>query len=305
MKVMVIGDSGQLGWELSRRGEQQGFGVISVDLPDFDITKHTSIENQLKRADADVVINAAAYTAVDQAESEPQLAFAVNRDGPAYLASACAACRVPLIHVSTDYVFDGTQKEPYVETDPISPLGIYGQSKAAGEDEIRKILPHHIILRTAWLYGTHGKNFVKTMLRLGHEQEIIRVVSDQFGCPTYAADLADAIFSVINHLKRRNDLQWGTYHYCGGGATTWHGFAEAILSLAKKYNSLVAKKVEPITSAEFPTPAKRPVNSVLNCSLIKKHFGIRTRPWEESLTTMLKQLFAEEYSGLTHRAGIK
>jgi len=293
MKIMIIGANGQLGWELNKGGMEWGFAVESLDLPDFDITDHTSVETKIKQTNVNVVINAAAYTAVDQAESEPQLAFAVNRDGPAYIASACATFGVPLIHVSTDYVFDGTQKEPYVETDPISPLGIYGQSKAAGEDEIRKILPDNIIIRTAWLYGIHGHNFVKTMLRLGCEREIIRVVSDQFGCPTNAADLADAILSVITKLKEGNDIQWGTYHFCGDGATTWHGFAEAIFSIAKKHSSLLVKKVVPVASSEFPTPAKRPTNSVLNCSLIKKYFGIHTRPWEESLTDMIEQLFSE------------
>jgi dTDP-4-dehydrorhamnose reductase len=267
--------------------------ALGFDREALDITNQSAVQEVINKHKPDAVINAAAYTAVDQAESEPTLAFKVNRDGPAYLASACAECRVPLIHISTDYVFDGTKKGPYVEADPISPLGIYGQSKAAGEDEIRKILPHHIILRTAWLYGTHGKNFVKTMLRLGHEQEIIRVVSDQFGCPTYAADLADAIFSVISQLKGGNDLQWGTYHYCGGGATTWHGFAEAIFSQAKKYCSLLVKRVVPITSSEFPTPIQRPANSVLDCALIKKYFGIRIRPWEESLAAMIDQLYSK------------
>jgi dTDP-4-dehydrorhamnose reductase len=174
-------------------------------------------------------------------------------------------------------------------------LGIYGQSKAAGEDEIRKILPYHIIIRTAWLYGIHGHNFVKTMLRLGCEQEIVRVVSDQFGCPTNAADLVDAILSVITKLKEGNDIQWGTYHFCGVGQTSWHGFAEAIFSIAKKYKPLQVRTVEPIATAEFPTPAKRPTNSALNCSSIKAIFKLKIKPWEESLASMIKQLFSENY----------
>jgi dTDP-4-dehydrorhamnose reductase len=291
MKIVVIGVNGQLGWELNRQGKQQGFDVVPADLPDFDITDPPAVENLVTQTSADVIINAAAYTAVDRAESDPQLAFAINRDGPAHLAAACAALGVALIHVSTDYVFDGTQKEPYVESDPISPLGVYGQSKAAGEEAVRKILPAHIMIRTAWLYGVHGNNFVKTMLRLGHEKEIIRVVSDQVGCPTNAADLAQAILLIAARIAAGREIKWGTYHYCGDSATSWHGFAETIFSLARRQATLLVKKVEPIATAEFPTPVKRPANSVLNCDLIKNHFGVHTRPWKESLAETIKQLF--------------
>ena len=294
MKIVVIGVNGQLGWELNRQGKQQGLDVVPADLPDFDITDQPAVENLVTKTSADVIINAAAYTAVDRAESDPQLAFAINRDGPAYLAAACAALGVALIHVSTDYVFDGTQKEPYVETDPVSPIGVYGQSKAAGEEAVRKILPAHIMIRTAWLYGVHGNNFVKAMLRLGHEQEIIRVVSDQFGCPTNAADLAQAILLIAARIAAGREIKWGTYHYCGDSATSWHGFAEAIFSLAGRQATLLVKKVEPIATAEFPTPAKRPVNSVLNCDLIKNHFGVQTRPWQESLAETLQQLLISD-----------
>lgn len=290
MKIVVIGVNGQLGWQLNRRGKKQGVDVFAVDLPDFDITDHAAVDMLIKQSHADVIINAAAYTAVDRAQSESQLAFAINRDGPAYLAAACESNGIALIHVSTDYVFDGTKKQPYVETDPISPLGVYGRSKAAGEEDVRKILSAHIIIRTAWLYGVHGNNFVKTMLRLGREQETIRVVSDQFGCPTNAADLADAILLIADRIESGREIKWGTYHYCGDGATSWHGFAEAIFSLAGGHDSLRVKKVDPITTAEFPTPAKRPSNSVLNCDLIKNHFGIHPRPWQESLGEAIKQI---------------
>ncbi len=294
MKIVVIGVNGQLGWELNRQGKQQGLDVVPAYLPDFDITDQPAVENLVTKTSADVIINAAAYTAVDRAESDPQLAFAINRDGPAHLAAACAALGVALIHVSTDYVFDGTQKEPYVESDPISPLGVYGQSKAAGEEAVRKILPAHIMIRTAWLYGVHGNNFVKTMLRLGHEKEIIRVVSDQVGCPTNAADLAQAILLIAARIAEGREIKWGTYHYCGDSATSWHGFAETIFSLARRQATLLVKKVEPIATAEFPTPVKRPANSVLNCDLIKNHFGVHTRPWKESLAETIKQLFILE-----------
>ncbi len=294
MKFIIIGINGQLGWELNRQGRQKGLDVLAVDLPDFDITDQAAVDSLLRKAHADVVINAAAYTAVDRAEKETQLAFSINRDGPAYLAAACARQGAALIHVSTDYVFDGTQKEPYKESDPVSPLGVYGRSKAAGEEEIRRILPAHIIVRTAWLYGVHGNNFVKTMLRLGRERKVVRVVSDQFGCPTAAADLAAAILIIADAISTKSQVKWGTYHYCGQGATSWHGFAEAIFDLAKKRTSLAVKTVEPITTAEFPTPAQRPANSVLNCSAIKDNFGIQPRPWQQSLAETLHKIVASD-----------
>ena len=289
MKVIVIGANGQLGWEVCRRGAKQGFDIVPLDIPEFDITESSAVKKAVSRSGISVVINASAYTAVDKAESEPELTFAVNRDGPAYLASFCAKIGIPLIHVSTDYVFDGNKQGPYLETDPPSPLGVYGKSKAAGETEVRGLLQEHIILRTAWLYGIHGNNFVKTMLRLGKEKEVVRVVADQYGCPTYAADLADAIVKIASQVAEKQDIIWGTYHYCGKGVTTWHGFAEAIFDLARERCSLVVKEVVPITTEEYPTPAKRPVYSVLDYSLCAKHFAVHPRAWQESLADMINQ----------------
>ena len=248
----------------------------------------------MSQSGASLVINAAAYTAVDKAESEEDIAYAVNKDGPAYLASACKEAGIPLIHVSTDYVFDGSKKGPYLESDPVSPLGVYGRSKAAGEEEIRSRLQKHIILRTAWLYGIHGSNFVKTMLRLGKERQSLRVVSDQYGCPTYASDLAEAILAISeNHLEGRK-IVWGTYHFCGGGFTTWHAFAEEIFRIACRYQSFNVKEIVPIGTSEYPTAAKRPHNSVLDCSLLRKNFGIIPHPWEESLAVMIEKLLGKQ-----------
>jgi dTDP-4-dehydrorhamnose reductase len=266
--------------------------MVGLDLPGFDITDFSTVKKKVRQAGISLVINAAAYTAVDQAESEPKLAFAVNRDGPAYLASCCAEVGIPLLHVSTDYVFDGNKKGPYFETDPVSPLGVYGKSKAAGETEVRGHLKEHIILRTAWLYGINGHNFVKTMLRLGREKEVLRVVADQYGCPTYAADLAEVILTVAAQIGEQRDIIWGTYHYCGKGVTTWHGFAEKIFDLAREHCSLAVKEVIPITTPEYPTPAKRPANSVLDCSLFTKHFAVHPRPWQESLADMINRLLS-------------
>ena len=292
MKLLVIGANGQLGWEVCRRGEKQGFDIVPLDLPEFDITDHPAVKKAISRSGVTLVINASAYTAVDKAESEPELAFAVNCDGPAYLAASCAKIGIPLIHISTDYVFNGKKKGPYLETEPVSPLGIYGKSKAAGEKELRQNLKEHIILRTAWLYGIHGNNFVKTMIRLGREKEMVRVVADQYGCPTFAADLAEAIMAIAGHINKRRGIIWGTYHYCGKGMTTWYGFAEAIFDLAKQHDSLMVKKVTPITTAEYPTQAKRPANSVLDCSLLIKHFAVYPRPWQESLAAMMSILLS-------------
>jgi dTDP-4-dehydrorhamnose reductase len=293
MKLLFIGANGQLGWELGKKGKESDFDTESVDLPDFNITDQDNVRSQVEKSAPDLVINASAYTAVDKAESESELAFAVNEKGPTFLADACAAHNIPMIHVSTDYVFDGEKKTPYLESDPVSPLGVYGQSKAAGDDAIRNKLSSHIIIRTAWLYGTHGLNFVKTMLRLGKERETLRVVADQHGCPTYAADLASAIFTISRKVLDGSNVRWGTYHYCGQGSTTWHGFAEEIFSIANTRTSLKVWQVEPVTTDDYPTPTKRPANSVLDCSRIQQNFGIQTRPWKESLTDMLQVVLAQ------------
>lgn len=287
MKILITGANGQLGWELCKRGKSHGVDILPADLPEFDITDPAAVKKAVRQPGISLVINASAYTAVDKAESEPESAFAVNRDGPAYLALSCTEVKIPLIHISTDYVFDGTKKEPCLETDPLLPTGVYGRSKAEGETRVRTLLTEHIIIRTAWLYGIHGNNFVKTMLTLGKEKETLRVVADQYGCPTSAADLAEAILTIAGQIKKRRNIPWGTYHYCGKGKTTWHGFAEKIFELAKQYDSFLIKKVIPVTTAEYPTPARRPPDSALDCSMMINNFGISPAPWQESLAVML------------------
>ena len=287
----IIGSNGQLGWELVRRGESRGMQILALDFPEIDIGDPASIDSRIGSKEIDLIINTAAYTAVDRAESEPEAAFAVNREGPAYLADWCRKRGIPLIHVSTDYVFDGTKPGAYIEEDPVAPLGIYGDSKAAGEEEVRVRLPEHIIVRTAWLCGFHGHNFVKTILKLGRQKDTLRVVADQYGCPTIAADLAEAILEVVTQVEKNQSVKWGTYHYCGAGKTTWHGFATAIFDIAGQYEKFLVKNVVPISTAEYPTPVKRPANSVLDCTKIERHFGIRPRPWRESLTEMIERLY--------------
>lgn len=294
MRVLLTGANGQVGWELAKLSAKKGFGILALDRAALDLTDSSSINREVSGSGASVVVNAAAYTAVDQAESEPELAFAVNRDGPAYLASACAETAIPLIHISTDFVFDGKKQDPYLETDQTSPLNVYGKSKAAGEVEVRERLQEHIILRTSWVYGAQGQNFVNTMLRLGQEKEMVRVVNDQHGCPTHAADIAETILTIADQIVKGREINWGIYHYCGKGVTTWHGFAEAIFALAGQYTSLKVKRIEPISTAEYPTPAKRPANSVLDCSLLEKEFGIHSQLWSESLARMIKEMFSIE-----------
>ena len=275
----------------SGRGKVAGLQILALDYPEIDISDPASIDSRIDSPKIDLIINAAAYTAVDRAESEPDAAFAVNCEGPAHLAERCRKRNIPLIHVSTDYVFDGTKSGAYIEEDPVSPLGVYGESKAAGEAEVRKRLPEHVILRTAWLCGVHGHNFIKTMLRMGREKDTLRVVSDQFGCPTFAVDLAEAILEVVRQAGKSESIKWGTYHYCGAGKTSWHGFATAIFEIARQYEKFAVKNVVPISTAEYPTPVKRPANSVLDCTKIKRYFDIRPRPWRESLDRMIERLY--------------
>jgi dTDP-4-dehydrorhamnose reductase len=290
--IAVIGRNGQLGWELARQGNSRGLNMLALGSTDLDITRPEAFAACLQPGTVQLVINAAAYTAVDLAEIEKQRAFEVNCDGPAHLAGFCARNAIPFIHISTDYVFDGSKTGAYREVDPVSPLGVYAQSKAAGEDEVRRNSPKHLIVRTAWLYGVHGQNFVKTMLRLRREQKTIKVVTDQTGCPTYAADLARAILLMADHILAGKKTNWGTYHYCGAGSITWYGFAKTVFEIAGQYETFTATKIIPITSAEYPTPVKRPANSVLDCSKVEKHFGIQPRPWLDSLTEMIDALYA-------------
>ncbi len=292
MKVVITGANGQLGQELCRLGQTADFEVHSLNRQHLDITNESLIQQVFKRISPSLVINAAAYSHVDRAESEPDIAFAVNKSGPAYLARYCADNHLAFIHISTDYVFDGTKDQPYQEDDPITPMGIYGQSKAAGEAAVRSILPNHIIVRTSWLYGVYGHNFVKTILKLAAEKTGLRVVNDQFGSPTSAADLAKALLTISRKIGAKEKFDWGTYHYCGKGITTWHGLAEKIIELAAPYVALKARQVTAITTAEWPTPTKRPPYSVLDCTRLKSQFGIKPEPWQQSLKRTIARIFS-------------
>src|SRR5215510_10195801 len=247
MKVLVLGHQGMLARELVPCLVEAGFTVVSRGRPEVDITQPTSIRQALVDAQPDMLINAAAYTAVDQAETEPEAALAVNRDGVAHLAVLCREGGIPLLHVSTDYVFDGSASRPYCEDDLAAPLGVYGRSKWEGEEAVRSCHQEHVIVRTAWLYGRHGHNFVKTMLRLAQEREVLRVVDDQYGCPTWSRELAEALVTMCHGIGQGKALvPWGTYHFCGAGRTTWYGFARAIIEEAKAFEPLCVREIVPI-----------------------------------------------------------
>ncbi len=288
LTLLITGPGGQLGREICLRAAETGHRVIPAGRPGFDITDQDLVTEVIRESGASIVVNTAAYTAVDKAEDEPEKAFRVNRDGPAFLASACSRFDIPLIHISTDYVFDGTKDGPYAETDPVNPGNLYGMSKASGEAEVRDRLDRHIILRTSWLYGTHGHNFVKTMLGLGLEREEIKVVSDRFGCPTWAGELASKILKLTRTALTLKEPHWGTYHCCGSGSTSWHGFAEEIFRLARPFIQLKVKRVSPISSGDFPAGAARPRNSVMDCSAIDRDFGLSMKPWRETLASAIR-----------------
>lgn len=287
-RLLVTGAQGQLGSELLLRGERQGFAVVGLNRADLDIADAAAVARAVADVRSDIVVNAAAYTAVDLAETEPERAFAINAEGPRNLARACAAGGIPLIHVSTDYVFDGASSAGYREDDPVAPLNVYGASKEAGERAVREELAAHVILRTAWVYSSHGRNFVLTMLQLAGKQDVLKVVADQHGSPTSAADLADAILTVAGRIGQ-GGTGWGTFHFAGGGVTSWHGFAAAVMELCLPLGRPRPELV-PIATADFPRPARRPANSVLNCTRIGQVHGIVPRPWREALADVGREL---------------
>jgi len=294
MKIITFGSEGQLGHELVKQGNRLGFKILPFDLPEVDITDPLQVANIVLTSQARLVVNAAAYTNVDRAETEKTLAFAVNRDGPKNIAHACEKQNIPFIHISTDYVFNGVKKHPYTEADQVFPLGVYGHSKSEGEKKIRSYIKKHIIIRTSWLYSVYGHNFVKTMLKLGKENRSLKVVSDQFGSPTSAADLAETVLNIGRRIQKSIKIDWGTYHYCGLGITTWNLFAKKIFEIAKQYTPLKIETVKPIKTDEYPTPAERPIYSVLDCSLIEQKFGIQLKPWEESLHETIDRMMKKE-----------
>lgn len=288
--TLVIGRVGQVAHELTRGAWPSGFAVDFLERPEIDLTRAGEVRDAVRAARPHIVVNAAAYTAVDAAESDRDTAFAVNRGGPAALAEACAENGAALIHYSTDYVYDGRKTAAYVEEDPVNPLSVYGASKAAGDAAIRARLDRHVILRTSWVYGAAGQNFVKTMLRLGGERDRLGIVDDQHGAPTAAADIAAATIAVCEALAAGKEDGYGTFHFTGGGVTTWHGFAREIFARAAARGHKTPRSVDPIATEAYPTPASRPRNSSLDCRRIAAVYGIVARPWQASLAVCLDEL---------------
>lgn len=290
MRVLVAGAGGQVGRELVRAAASFDGEIIGLGRAALDVTDAEAARRAVEQHAPDVVINAAAYTAVDRAESEPEAAFAVNCDGAAHCAEACAAAGIPLIHFSTDYVFDGSKSAPYTEDDAPNPLGVYGASKLAGEEAVRDRLDAHVILRTSWVFSAHGHNFVKTMLRLCRERDELRVVADQHGNPTAAADIARTALAIAQRAVAGEAAAWGTFHFAGMPSTTWHGLAEAVVAEARTHGSVRAERVEPISTSEYPTPARRPADTRLDGERIERDWGIEPPDWREALALVVAEL---------------
>ncbi len=284
-KILITGAGGQVASALVDAPIE--LERMALTQAEFDITDLAEIDDVFDREAPALVVNAAAYTQVDRAEHEAELAFAINRDGVADLAHACRARDIPLIHLSTDYIFDGTKQSAYVESDPVAPLGVYGESKAEGEAVLHRLWPKHVILRTSWVFSATGNNFVKTMLRLGRERDELGVVNDQHGCPTSARSIAETLLEISRRLLEGETIEWGTYHYCNGPPTTWYGCAREIFTRAGGFESL---RLEPIATSDYPTPARRPHNSVLDCAKIERSFGIRPADWRDELEIVLSKL---------------
>jgi len=285
--VLIVGRSGQVATELRALLPD----AVALEPPDLDIASAESVAAAIAAHRPDIVVNAAAYTAVDRAESEPALAYAINADGPAFLGAATAAAGIPVLHLSTDYVFDGAKGAPYTEADATNPLGIYGASKLAGEQRLHAANPRATTLRTAWVCSAHGANFVKTMLRLAADRPVLRVVADQHGAPTFAADLARAIVALLPRLVAApaGDPCFGVFHYAGVPHTTWHGFATAIMAgLAARGHA--APTVEAITTADYPTPTRRPADGRLDTTRAATILGLAAPDWRPALADCLDRL---------------
>jgi dTDP-4-dehydrorhamnose reductase len=288
--ILVIGRTGQVAHELTRGRWPAGFVADFVERPEIDLGHADEARDAVIAARPDIVVSAAAYTAVDAAQSNVDEAFAINRDGPAALAEACREIGAPLVHYSTDYVFDGTKRGAYVEDDPVNPFSVYGASKAAGDAAIRMRLDRHVILRTSWVYSAIGHNFVKTMLRLGAERDRLTVIDDQIGAPTAAADIAAATIAICAALAGGKQDGFGTFHFTGGGTTNWYGFAREIFAGAERRGTRMRAGVQPIPAKEYPSPTPRPTNSALDCGKIARVYGIAARPWQAALSTCLDEL---------------
>lgn len=302
-KILLTGINGQVGHALNHLLSKDtlfAHAVIGLDRTQLDLTNQDEIRLAVKHFKPDVIINPAAYTAVDKAETEPELAYAINADAPRILAEEAAKVGARLIHFSTDYVYPGTKQSPYTEEDETAPLSVYGKSKLAGEEAIRSVGLPHLIFRTSWVYGTYGNNFLKTILRLAKERESLRIVADQVGAPTSSQSIAEAVLKVLVYLKSEisSSEVSGIYHLVNAGQTSWHGFATAIVEEYARLQStrgwpplkVTPSAIQGITTQEYPTPAARPENSRLDCSKLARGFSIKLPDWRDALVAELQQL---------------
>ena len=292
MKILLTGKNGQVGFELNKKLSILG-EVIATDRNDLDLADPDKIRIYVDQVKPDIIINLAAYTAVDKAESEPELAYQINVKAPQALAEKAAELNIPLVHFSTDYVFDGSKKEPYVEADQINPQSVYGKTKCEGEEKVRAH-SKHIILRTSWVFGSHGNNFLKTILRLIYHKESLNIVADQWGSPASSSMLADVTLKIIDTtLNNKNFNNYGTYHVTNEGETNWYQYADLIANEAIKLNLKIKCKpdhMHPILTSEYPTAALRPLNSRLNTDKLKKTFMLELPNWESEVKKVLKEI---------------
>lgn len=295
MKILIVGASGQLAQSLLESGNSSKNQLVALGSPDLDVTDANSVRAAFDLVRPDITINAAAYAAVDAAEENIDLAYAVNREGPRKLAENCARLDIPLIHCSTDYVYDGSSPRAYVEDDPIAPLGVYGTSKAEGDAAVQSTTAKHIILRTAWVYSPFGRNFVKTMMNLASTKDELNVVDDQCGSPTYAPHMADAMLSIIENITDPGVIEkpWGVYNLAGSGDATWFEFACQILDDLQELGGPEVR-VTGISTEQYPTPARRPKNSRLDCRKLKDVFGIEIPHWRKGTSQCVERLWQLE-----------
>ena len=288
MRILVAGGEGQVGSSIAELGAEKGLDVIALGRSELDVTNASSIESSFRKFHPKLLINAAAYTAVDKAERESSLAYEINQKATALLAEACAAAKVPMLHLSTDYVFDGSKLAPYTEKDPVHPISVYAKSKEAGEVEVRSRLTNHVILRTSWVFGKQGTNFVKTIVRLSQDRDRINVVDDQIGGPTSARGIAEVLLRIVAKIKNGETVTWGTYNYCEEPYVSWYQFAKTIVDRALELEILRrGVEIVPIPSSQFPTPAQRPRNSCLKMEKLSAEFQIRPKKWLKELDAVI------------------
>lgn len=290
-KILITGADGQIGQPLAQLlAGDRDFEVVALSKRQLDITDARQVRECLAEHLPNYVINCAGFNRVDPAERDPQRAHAVNAEGPRLLAEQCGEMSIPLLHLSSDYVFDGRYASGYSETDEAAPLGVYGDSKWQGEEHIRRLAPRHIILRVSWIFSASGTNFLLRILEQARHEQIIHAVDDRRGCPTSADDVARVIWAILKQLANGAEA-WGTYHYCGAEITTRYGFSEAILAAARQHEELTVTELVPVSSRDMPEAAERPASSVLKCKKLLNTFGIRQRPWRSELQRLIRELY--------------